>query len=610
MKYKFSIILSIYNVEEYLEESIESILKQTIGFKENIQLILINDGSPDNSDIICKKYKKLYPDNIVYFVQENKGLSEARNKGIELSQGEYVNFCDPDDKLELNACEKVCNFFRVNYKIIDIVVLRLNFFEAQTGFGHPLNNKFTDDKIIDLKVDYNLVQAHCASAFFKKEVLKNKKFDKRVKYGEDLKFINELFLENSKYGVLKSTSYNYRKRVSKTSLIDKSAYDVSWYINTLKYGYVEMFDLSKKKYGFIPKYLMFIVMYDLQWKIKNVKGKTLLEKDIYEEHLRLVNKLLIDIDDDIILEQQSIDTSHKLVAFKIKRNELPQLELKQQALYYNNINIYDVSKDDLFKINSLELKDNKFFIEGEYISFLESNDFKLYFVDEVGIKHYLLLTEIESRRKYAINNNVSSKTYEYNINFSLKKINSLKVVIEYKNCDYSNINLSYGFNAKLNKTNSKYYFNNGKIVEEKQNTLIIKKSSKINHIKAELLYIKELIKEKRFKIISYRLIYFAMKKTCKKNIILISFDKNCAEKRIYKFSDFIRNKFPDSDIYLVGAKKKYKKKFYYLRYGFYKHKIISLLADKTYYLDSIVKLDKLFSDEYDGISDLVEIIKD
>ena len=113
MKYqfKFSIIMSVYKVEEYLEEAVDSIINQDIGFQENIQLILVNDGSPDNSEAICLKYKEKYPNNVVYVKKENGGLADARNVGLEYVNGEIVNFCDPDDILENNVCSLVYKFF-------------------------------------------------------------------------------------------------------------------------------------------------------------------------------------------------------------------------------------------------------------------------------------------------------------------------------------------------------------------------------------------------------------------------------------------------------------------------------------------------------------------
>ena len=135
-KFKFSIIMSIYKVEEYIEEAIESVVNQDIGFKENIELILVNDGSPDNSEKICKKYKKLYPKNIKYIVKENGGLSSARNLGLKHVEGEIINFMDPDDILELDVCRRVQKFMD-KHEDINLVALRINLFEAQTGFKHP-----------------------------------------------------------------------------------------------------------------------------------------------------------------------------------------------------------------------------------------------------------------------------------------------------------------------------------------------------------------------------------------------------------------------------------------------------------------------------------------
>ena len=90
-KYKFSIIMAVYNVELFLREAIESIIKQDIGFKENVQLILIDDGSKDCSGKICDEYQKKYPWNIVVIHKQNNGVSSARNMGLEYVEGEYVN---------------------------------------------------------------------------------------------------------------------------------------------------------------------------------------------------------------------------------------------------------------------------------------------------------------------------------------------------------------------------------------------------------------------------------------------------------------------------------------------------------------------------------------
>ena len=92
----FSIIVPIYNVERYLEQCIESVLAQDY---QNYELILVDDGSPDNSIDICTKYAKQYS-NIVFIHKINGGVSDARNAGIQIARGEYLMFLDSDDYWE------------------------------------------------------------------------------------------------------------------------------------------------------------------------------------------------------------------------------------------------------------------------------------------------------------------------------------------------------------------------------------------------------------------------------------------------------------------------------------------------------------------------------
>ncbi len=111
-KFKFSVVMPIYNIESFLNEAINSVINQSIGFKDNIELILVNDGSTDNSETICKKYQEQYQNNDKYIKQENKGVSNARNNGIKLAKGEYINYFDGDDVWDNEVFEKVYNYFQ------------------------------------------------------------------------------------------------------------------------------------------------------------------------------------------------------------------------------------------------------------------------------------------------------------------------------------------------------------------------------------------------------------------------------------------------------------------------------------------------------------------
>lgn len=129
--FKFSVITAVYNVASYLSEAIESILCQDIGFKDSVELILIDDGSTDSSGEICDHYQALYPDNIKVLHKPNGGAASARNAGIALASGRYLNFLDGDDKLSPGTLSAVYHFFSTVDDQISLVSVPIQFFEKK-----------------------------------------------------------------------------------------------------------------------------------------------------------------------------------------------------------------------------------------------------------------------------------------------------------------------------------------------------------------------------------------------------------------------------------------------------------------------------------------------
>ncbi len=101
---KVSIIVPVYNVEKYIEKCLNSLVKQTM---EDIEIIIVNDGSKDNSINVINKFIKRYPEKIQYLEKKNGGLSDARNYGLPYAKGEYIAFLDSDDYVEEDMYEKM-----------------------------------------------------------------------------------------------------------------------------------------------------------------------------------------------------------------------------------------------------------------------------------------------------------------------------------------------------------------------------------------------------------------------------------------------------------------------------------------------------------------------
>ena len=106
MKIKVSVIVPVYNVEKFIDKCLNSLVKQSL---KEIEIIVVNDGTKDNSQKIIDKYVKKYPDKIKSYIKENGGQGSARNYGLKKASGEYIGYVDSDDFVEKDMYKKLYN---------------------------------------------------------------------------------------------------------------------------------------------------------------------------------------------------------------------------------------------------------------------------------------------------------------------------------------------------------------------------------------------------------------------------------------------------------------------------------------------------------------------
>ncbi|MBR5318649.1 MAG: glycosyltransferase family 2 protein [Peptococcaceae bacterium] len=209
---KISIIIPVYNVENYLGRCLESVLNQTL---MDIEIICVNDGTKDNSVSIIEDYMKI--DNRICLVnKENGGLSSARNAGIKQATGEYLIFLDSDDYLSVNACERV--YIERLENNADIIVFGSHIFPTipypNDWLRKVLSPKtkfykqFEPDALFKHQGATPFVWRNCIKRSFleKTDIL----FDESIRFGEDLIFQLCLFPQAGSIAFIADKLYNYR----------------------------------------------------------------------------------------------------------------------------------------------------------------------------------------------------------------------------------------------------------------------------------------------------------------------------------------------------------------------------------------------------------------
>lgn len=200
---KVSIIIPIYNVEQYLERCIESALNQTL---KNIEILLINDGSSDRSFEIANSYYIKYPQVIKLINKRNGGLSEARNYGIKEAQGEYLFFLDSDDWLDTDLINQM--YTKALEKHLDIVICGFSMINE----NNLIFSKYglLNDKAVK-KENYILETSEACNKLYKRELFQNIVFP-IGKWYEDLAVIPIVLMKAKNVGQIESYGYYYFNR--------------------------------------------------------------------------------------------------------------------------------------------------------------------------------------------------------------------------------------------------------------------------------------------------------------------------------------------------------------------------------------------------------------
>ena len=206
---KVSIIVPVYQVEKYLRKCLDSLVNQTL---QEIEILIINDGSPDQSQAIIDEFHQKYPLKVKSFTKENGGLSDARNFGLDRTIGEFIGFVDSDDEVSKTMFEEMYSL-AIKHQA-EMVICNLQKVDEKGNVTQKLTQIPNMPEKIDLRENFSVfadLSYFACNKIFKRELFENKRFKKGIHF-EDIQLIPQLLLQCKTIAQTQNYHYQYLER--------------------------------------------------------------------------------------------------------------------------------------------------------------------------------------------------------------------------------------------------------------------------------------------------------------------------------------------------------------------------------------------------------------
>ncbi|OKL49479.1 hypothetical protein BSR29_00510 [Boudabousia liubingyangii] len=278
MKPLISIVSAVYNVVDYLPDYFISLENQTIG-EELFEVVLVNDGSSDESEEVCIQWMDNTNLRVKLISQANSGVSNARNRGLQAATGKWICFADPDDWLHADFLFEMARFiFKLGSQSPNIIAGRSRIVREESHprsdkkcisiktFPHPLEWRFDKKSgVVDVGKYPHLIQLATNCCLINKRILDQEKFNEEVRPTfEDAELIVRILRHDSRIGLCRQASYYYRKRsTTKTSITSQSFERVEKYTDLFDTALIPLIESTKGTD--IERYVINLVFYEIGW---------------------------------------------------------------------------------------------------------------------------------------------------------------------------------------------------------------------------------------------------------------------------------------------------------------------------------------------------------
>lgn len=286
-----SIIVPIYNVEEYLSKCIESILNQSY---KDFELILVDDGSPDNSAAICDEYAKK-DDRIIVIHKPNGGVSSARNAGLNRAKGKYIGFVDPDDYIEEKMYElmiKELESTQANLAICGYDYVNENYI-VERPYNVRENEQLTQKQFMSMEFDMPPTVRHgVVNKLFLSDTFNEIRFPEGLHSAEDVYVLNEYSKRVTKAVFIHQPLYKNLVRTGSATHGGLNIKDLAESFNVHEKMHIEAVSLYPELKDHSLAFLMDVCLLKYNEAKQKLAALDLEQRKLAKEHLKYMKKII------------------------------------------------------------------------------------------------------------------------------------------------------------------------------------------------------------------------------------------------------------------------------------------------------------------------------
>lgn len=483
----FTILIQTNNNIEVLQKSVQSILNQTIGFEENINVILFEGCSNNETYLYCKDLEATYPSNIKFILHDVVDKDDL----LKHINSRYANFNDLDGIWDEHALEMINDYFDNHYDEIDVLACRIVNREKTEKGKHPLDYKFTKNKIVPILEKHKQIQCSVSSSIIKSSALVGEHETMMSSAWKNLLFLTSLIMDGQKYGILKDAEYILQEDVKKDSFSDTDNENLHDGIRDFANICKCLFKLSIEKYGEIIPYIQYLVAYGTKDKVRNVISDSNTEEQSF--YCNLLHEVVDKIDDRYFIEQ----------------NKDTILEKAYVLLFKNGVDGADFT--DLVKkakpvVDILDIREGRLFIAGRNRSELFGQDWEMYLETS---RNQVIPLSYELAACYDVSGcdpDITIKGQSFSVSVDCSDIQWFSFVIRNKKTNQNRkAGIYFGMFSRLSNLDNSYFCSEDRIYSFRDDTFYIEKNNIIKQRKYANRYNTLLKESNREDIVSLRL---------------------------------------------------------------------------------------------------------